>query len=44
MIFGLSVDDVIRREFPTRLDCGLIPATLPEENPALFKFPSELIS
>ena len=44
MIFGLSVDDVIRREFPTRVDCGLIPATLAEEDAALFKFPYELIS
>jgi len=43
MIFGLSVDDVIRREFPTTLDCGQIPVTLPEEDAALFKFPSELI-
>ena len=42
-IFGLSVDDVIRREFPATLDCGVVPATLPEEDAALFKFPSEMI-
>lgn len=43
MIFGLSVDDVIRREFPTTLECGLIPATLTEEDAALFKFPTKMI-
>jgi radical SAM superfamily enzyme YgiQ (UPF0313 family) len=42
-IFSLSVDDVIRREFPTTLDCGQIPDTLPEEDAALFKFPTEMI-
>ena len=42
-IFGLSVLDVIRREFPTTLDCGQIPATLPKEDAALYKFPTEMI-
>ncbi len=42
-LFGLSVDDVTRREFPATLDCGLIPDTLPKNDVALFKFPSEMI-
>lgn len=42
-LFGLSVNDVIRREFPKMLDCGHIPDTLPENDVALFKFPSETI-
>ena len=43
MLFGLSVNDVIRREFPRMLDCGHIPDTLPENDVALFRFPSETI-
>lgn len=44
IIFGLSVDDVIRREFPTSLDCRPIPDTLSDEDAALYKFPSGIIS
>lgn len=43
MLFGLSVNDVIRREFPRVLDCGRVPDTLPKNDVALFKFPSETI-
>ncbi len=39
MLFGLSVNDVVRREFPETIDCGQIPDTLPEKDMALFKFP-----
>ena len=42
-LFGLAVDDVVRREFPATLDCGTIPDTLPEKDVALLKFPSETI-
>jgi hypothetical protein len=42
-IFGLSTDDVVRREFPTVLNSGPIPADLSSEDAALYEFPSELI-
>jgi len=42
-IFGLSTDDVVRREFPTVLNAGPIPPDLSSEDAALYAFPSELI-
>src|SRR3989344_931071 len=43
LVFGLSVHGVFRRGFPRMLDCGRIPDTLPKNDVALFKFPSETI-
>ncbi len=43
-IFGLSADHVIKGEFPTIINCGLVPDTMPENDASLFNFPSEAIS
>lgn len=43
MLFGLSVEHVIKREFPITFNCGLAPDTLPEKDETLFRFPSEPI-
>jgi radical SAM superfamily enzyme YgiQ (UPF0313 family) len=42
-LFGLSADDVLRREFPATIDCGQIPEALPENDAALLRFPSQAI-